>query len=370
METGDLFNDSNKVKEYEKKLKKTRNLTSRSKVKARPQITGKDFRRKMNEGKIRVISEDSDSDIEHKKERTSLFSKEPCSREGIKQIERASNDVFNKKVRLTRLPKVPKIEVDVSVIEDNQIGFCSQQTMPTLFDRCQMKRKRESLSTLEEKSEDEDGDEMNEEKRLKLDANHSSSNEDIFTSIFPRDDQENADQFLPITSRMSTKTSSKETKMVEKETIPEPPSDLDLSSFNFETQLNSNKSEKLEVEKMEEKIEDFEMMGDSLMELFDDADKEFFNDLPPSPPIVSQLNQKQQDNRHDHKKEDKELVEEDSPVFVKKIKKKNRNVIWETQHTPTSSRKYDDFDDDFEDDFTSPKGCSYNFLFYVISSFF
>ena len=495
METADVFNDSNKIEEYEKRMKKKKKetlsttmattVTSKLKSKPKPKLTGKDFRRKMNEGKLKMISEDSsDSDIEFKKDRAPLFSNkelESISKEKKKMRQKGSNSVSNKRVRVMKLPKVPKVEIDVSDIEDNQIGFCSQQTMPTLFDRCQMKRKRDTLATIEEQ---ESEDEIQVEKKLKLDVSHSSSNEEeIFPSIFPSDDQgRTTDEFLPV-SRKTPRKGSK-TVVVEKETIPEAPYDLDLSSFNFETQHVEkldrfkidfenadikmdevednaerlkevdNNSEKLDnfesnddifdkIESSHEKLEevesnnknlieverndiefeeiesndknfegfddDLDTMGDSLMKLFDEADDELFEDLPASPPMVSQFNHKKQqvgfnqkgqvnehfrdeetDSKHIEEGDDSVPVEPDSPIFSKKKKKRNdifeeddqlfkeqdneifevedspifarkkkqRNVIFETQQTPTTSnhgQKHDENEDE-DGDFACPKG--------------
>ena len=513
METADVFSDSNKVEEYEMKMKKkkkefsmtktaTTTLMSKSKNKAKPKIAGKDFRRKMNEGKLQMISEDSsDSDIEFKKDRTPLFSNkelENISRNRKKVNRKGANTVTKMRVRLTKLPKVTKVEINVSDIEDNQIGFCSQQTMPTLFDRCQMKRKRDSLSTFEEQ---ESEDEIQEEKKLKLNVDHSSSNEEgIFPSIFPSDDQgRTTNEFLPISSPVFRKTPCKESKtVVEKETIPEAPLDLDLSSFNFETQpvekldgaesniekmdgventgtkmdeaknnaekledfenndkkfdrfenndgmfeeIESSDEKLMEVEKHLKKLKDNEtkdiglkevvsndkkfeafddeldLTGDSLMKLFDEADANFFNDLPASPPIVSQLNhqKRQVANSPHHKKKDgntlfeseenknkileenNELVVDDSPIIAKKKKRdifedeielfekededspiftkkknKNRNAIFETQQTPTRTNRsqiidnsfHNDQDDDFDDDFVCPEGNQLSLLLY------
>ena len=133
--------------------------------------------------------------------------------------------------------------------------------MPTLFDRCQMKRKRDSLATIEEQ---ESEDEIQVEKKLKLDVSHSSSNEEeIFPFIFPSDDQgRTTDEFLPV----SRKTPRKESKtvVVEKETIPEAPYDLDLSSFNFETQ---------HVEKLDRFKIDFENADIKMDEVEDNAER-------------------------------------------------------------------------------------------------
>ena len=70
-----------------------------------------------------------------------------------KEEERLSAQRRKKRVRLTRFPKPPVIDLDVSDIADQQIGFCSQVTMDTLYNRCQKKRKRDQLDVLLENND-------------------------------------------------------------------------------------------------------------------------------------------------------------------------------------------------------------------------
>nr|XP_047132067.1 uncharacterized protein LOC105847408 isoform X2 [Hydra vulgaris] len=62
----------------------------------------------------------------------------PCPME---ELLKSSEKILSKKkkINLLKLPKVQVNKIDFD-IKDNQVGFCSQETMPTLYDRCKQKR--------------------------------------------------------------------------------------------------------------------------------------------------------------------------------------------------------------------------------------
>ena len=451
METGDLFNNPREIDKYEKKLLKSKvgvqkkspkNLGVASKSTGKSNSAAKDFRRKLNEGKLKqgAVSDESEDDlVETKKIRTPLFSNKDVEqarkvRMSIGKLGESSTSnnlscdsstsTKSKKVRLTKLPKVPKIAVDdLSDIEDNQIGFCSQQTMPTLYDRCQLKRKR--LSILNE-DEDEGGvgdveDEKKDPKRMRFEEEEEEKEEIENPSDSP------GEEFLPITSPKLRKTPSKLTEVPEKETIPEAPFDLDLSSFHFETQLQKDDPKSVENEKLPDiheseddklchrdnseneedenlnrsssendhldeldgemapdenklggnkshekelhgEMDELEMMGDSLLKLFDEADDDLFNDVPASPPIVSQINRKLQKNIGQEVKkkphESFEANEQDSPILPNKKKKRKKLVIQETQQTPEHPPS--ESSDEDSEDYVNFKGFLMIYLFVTL----
>lgn len=183
MESADNFRTESNVQENEKKLAKclkrsdlptNNNKKISTKSTKKPQTaakqTGKDFRRNFLNKQTHRDSSDSDFDDKQVTIRTPLAklseaeeaALKPCSFEKlVAKVERdSSGKRSNKRVRLTKLPKIEKIDLDVSGIQDNQLDFCSQVTMPTLFNRCQVKRKRDSMRALfgdgfDEEEEDE-----------------------------------------------------------------------------------------------------------------------------------------------------------------------------------------------------------------------
>eukprot|EP00111_Clytia_hemisphaerica_P002682 TCONS_00007586-protein len=179
MEAAENFRSPENVEDYEKSLAKyvvvscEKKRTPPSSTTKSAKKTGKDFRK--NIINCDSMSEDSDFDLGRKVPPLSKKKQDemkPCSLEEMKEkIEKSTSSKSSKKsrVRLTRLPNVPKIDLDLSDICDNQIGFCSQKTMPTLFDRCQLKkRKRESMPAFDEGEEDSDYDFDGDRKRVKL----------------------------------------------------------------------------------------------------------------------------------------------------------------------------------------------------------
>jgi len=186
MESSDNFHTDSNVQENEKKLAKclrrsdlatndNKKLQTKpnKKLPAAVKLTGKDFRKNFLTKQTYRDSSDSDFDDKHTAIRTPIakLSKaeeadlKPCSLEKlIAKVERDSTGKSsNKRVRLTKLPKIEKIDLDVSDIQDNQLDFCSQVTMPTLFNRCQVKRKRDSLQALYGDNFDEEEEEEKEE---------------------------------------------------------------------------------------------------------------------------------------------------------------------------------------------------------------
>ena len=64
----------------------------------------------------------------------------PCSLEKLlKKVDSGLKDQKKGRVRLTKLPKLPIRGSDIATIEDNQLDFCSQISMDTLYNRIRKK---------------------------------------------------------------------------------------------------------------------------------------------------------------------------------------------------------------------------------------
>ena len=404
MESFEKFRSSTEVEEYEKwlssKFKKSdiqnrKNTSPKEKGKnsekaKSKQLTGKDFRKNLNNLKKQSLSDDSDfDDFLGQDENTKVDEKQrpsdndidesfkPCSLEQLLEKEEEKLSAKRKKrVQLTKLPKAPKIDLDLSDIEDNQIGFCSQVTMDTLFNRCQKKRKLAALDELvEEDGDDEENEreekdgvkqppvkkircdllddleseneniasdnefiqeqgdkdgaeentnsenEMPEEDRIK--DQHNISGTQAFSGMFPLSTPTKLKQidkpsrkkhpvpilhdavpeapldadFEPFLNESGTVKTVSSNPKNEQEAITDVPSadefDFDEDEFGdyFKEKEKDEQKEKEKDDKKEnESITNFDLMGDSLLNLLDGNDdiEEYKNDSDSSPPIISQ----------------------------------------------------------------------------------
>lgn len=95
----------------------------------------------------------------------------PCSLDKLLEKVESDKKIKKNKVRLTKLPKIPTKEVEIATIEDNQLDFCSQVSMDTLYNRIR-KKSNPSLKTFHDEIKEnriEEKDEENEEKDPVLD---------------------------------------------------------------------------------------------------------------------------------------------------------------------------------------------------------
>ena len=444
MESADRFRSDTIVEENEKKLVnhlQKSDLPGKSpKLKSGKSVTkmnGKDFRKNfLNKQIENNLSSDSDFDDVEKVDTVKtplpkLADDEfkPCSLEKMieKEERESTGKRSNRRIRITKLPKVPKIDLDVSDIKDNQLDFCSQVTMPTLFNRCQQKRKRESMKVLYEEELEEEDDDHNDdgstplEKKFKMadeetqniendvkQTNSDFSDVEVGHGKEPvtecmQDDNHKEDEDIIFSSTqaflpMSTPQNKKPVVKSDSNVIPEAPLDIDLSSFLLESSITRETKDitkhveepvksdaelsdggdwlcDLKTKKEKEKVNEnckgnykdaketnFDLMGDSIMNLLDDDDG-FFDDLPQSPTIVSQIktvnntiaagddilssppviSQKviktstsTANNQLKSPLSSELALEDDSPVFVKPKSKstKNRNCVIDSQPTP------------------------------------
>ena len=320
----------------------------------------------------------------------------PCTLEQLVSDVSDSLKKPNKsKLRLTKLPKVQQKDLNISDIEDNQLGFCSQISMDTLFNRCQVKRKSQTFENIVEEDEKE-------ENQKDLESENSNFLKTKALEVLPISDKDclpekSGDFFgsqglFPLStqpSKFSNKSNvkvcvvtpimKKDVKTVENsllkiskdKSIPEPPSDVDLSSFLLEdmTQVckheNKNKvknSEKIITSpensgsytniKEKTKIENKGSIldNDSLFELMDDAD------FCSSPTMISQAPIKTDFKSHGHsnQKDDENTSEEGaseilggeaSPLFLRPKAVKRKKCILDSQPSPNKPSSEDSEDE-------------------------
>ena len=332
----------------------------------------------------------------------------PCTLEQLVSDVSDSLKKHNKsKVRLTKLPKVQQKDLNISDIEDNQLGFCSQISMDTLFNRCQVKRKSQTFENIVEEDEKEENQED-------LESENSNSLETKARKVLPisnknRFPEKTGDFFgsqglFPLStqpSKFSNKSNvkvcvvtpimKKDVKTAEnsllkiskEESIPEPPLDVDLSSFLLEdmTQIckNENKDQVKNSEKIitspensssytnikeKSKIENKDSIldNDSLFELMDDADFCSSPTMISQAPIKTDFKSHGYSNQKDDRSTSEEraseiLVGEASPLFLRPKAVKRKKCILDSQPSPNKPPSEDSEDE--TDSFITGKSLSF-----------
>ena len=193
----------------------------------------------------------------------------------ITKVEKELKNTKKRKkerVRLLKLPKQSEKELNTSDIQDHQIGFCSQVSMDTLYNRCQNKRKSQALEILmEEEDEIEkevgtletdnniingsavvENDLMLKNTYIKNHVNRKDKQFLHFSQTENSDEVKDSQDLSPLLP-MSTPKKQKMTKPppkicivtpIVRHSVPEAPQlDIDLSSFLFESSLLDSKSD-------------------------------------------------------------------------------------------------------------------------------
>ena len=420
MNTCESLKDNSEVEKYEKNLNYKKNALKtffQSKNEA-PKLncpknaeTGKEFISNV----FSIESDDDDFEpipikkyLVHDEIEKSDEKFKPCTLEQLVSDVSDSLKKPNKsKLRLTKLPKVQQKDLNISDIEDNQLGFCSQISMDTLFNRCQVKRKSQTFENIVEEDETEEN-----QKDLESENCNSSENKapevlsvanknrlpdktgDFFGSqgLFPLSTQpskfsnKNNVKVCIVTPIMKKDVKTNENsllKISKEESIPEPPLDVDLSSFLLEDITQVSKNENKDKVKNSERIitspensssytnikektkienKDSILDNDSLFELMDDAD------FCSSPTMISQAPIKTDFRSHGHsyQKDDKStseeraseiLVGEASPLFLRPKAVKRKKCILDSQPSPNKPPSEDSEDE--TDSFITGKSVSF-----------
>lgn len=308
----------------------------------------------------------------------------PCPLEAL--LEKVESDIKKnkKKVRVTKLPK--RLSKEAEHIEDNQLGFCSQVSMDTLYNRCQERRKSQLESLLQIAEEDcetndeedieengtgkiNDGDDLNAVQGLSrlLPITSPVQTEKIESAkvfgVNAANEVDDSDElkasqglsrFLPMNSPVQTGKleSTKKVCVVSPfvpESVPEAPIDIDLSSFLLDpTEEDLRvKSPKLKENRVNNVVplaeskytcvkekDNIISINDDL--LFSDDDEDEDDEEMSSPPVVSQLMQSKRvtnntrkinlDNIFSNCSETESVENNESPIKRKKVLKKTLRI--------------------------------------------
>lgn len=308
----------------------------------------------------------------------------PCPLEAL--LEKVESDIKKnkKKVRVTKLPK--RLSKEAEHIEDNQLGFCSQVSMDTLYNRCQERRKSQLESLLQIAEEDcetndeedveengtgkiNDGDDLNAVQGLSrlLPITLPVQTEKIESAkvfgVNAANEVDDSDElkasqglsrFLPMNSPVQTGKleSTKKVCVVSPfvpESVPEAPIDIDLSSFLLDPTEEdlTVKSPKLKENRVNNVVplaeskytcvkekDNIISINDDL--LFSDDDEDEDDEEMSSPPVVSRLMQSKRvtnntrkinlDNIFSNCSETESVENNESPIKRKKVLKKTLRI--------------------------------------------
>ncbi|XP_065660699.1 Fanconi anemia group M protein isoform X4 [Hydra vulgaris] len=154
----------------------------------------------------------------------------PCPME---ELLKSSEKVLSKKkkINLLKLPKVQVNKIDFD-IKDNQVGFCSQETMPTLYDRC--KQKRNGTSLLKNENIVTKSVSVNETNLCSKTLNTVNNKFQDFTNL-----SSSILSTIPLSPTWidhlkSFETTNSSERMVVKDLIPDAPNDMNFDNFDSE----------------------------------------------------------------------------------------------------------------------------------------